>query len=49
MGRVFKKGKYWYVDYVADGRRYRKKHGRYKKLAELHLKDIELQIAREEL
>jgi len=49
MGRVFKKGKYWYVDYVADGRRYRKKHGRYKKLAELHLKEIELQIAREEL
>jgi integrase len=49
MGRVFKKGKYWYVDYVADGRRHREKHGKYKKLAELHINEIELQIAREEL
>jgi integrase len=49
MGRVFKKGKYWYVDYVADGKRHRQKHSRDKKLARLHLGEIELQIAREEL
>jgi len=49
MGRVFRKGKYWYVDYVADGKRHRQKHGRDKKLARLYLGEIELQIAREEL
>lgn len=49
MGHVYKRGKYWYVDYYADGKRQRKKHGKYKKLAELYLSDIELQIAREEL
>ena len=49
MGRVFKKGKYWDIDYVADGRRHRKKHGRYKKFAEIHLNEVEIQIARGEL
>ncbi len=49
MGSVRKRGKYWYIDYYADGKRHRKKHGKYKKLAELRLKEIELQIARGEL
>jgi len=49
MGRVYKRGKYWYIDYFADGKRQRKKHGKYKRFAELYLSDIELQIAREEL
>jgi integrase len=49
MGSVHKRGKYWYVDYYADGKRHRKSHGKQKKFAELHLKEIELQIAREEL
>jgi integrase len=49
MGRVFKRGKYWYIDYYADGKRHRTKHGKYRKLAELRLNEIELQIARGEL
>jgi len=49
MGSVFKRGKYWYVDYYADGKRHRISHGKHKKFAELRLKEIELQIAREEL
>lgn len=49
MGNVFKRGKYWYIDYYADGRRYRESQGKHKKFAELRLKEIELQIAREEL
>jgi integrase len=49
MGRVYMRGKYWYVDYIADGKRQRKKHGKYKRLAELYLSDIELQVVREEL
>lgn len=49
MGRVFKKGKYWYTDYVIDGRRCREKHGKYKKLAEIHLSDLEVQVARGQL
>lgn len=49
MGSVHKCGKYWYIDYYADGKRHRTKHGKYRKLAELRLKEIELQIARGEL
>jgi len=49
MGSVFKRGKYWYIDYYADGKRHRISQGKHKKFAELHLKEIELQIAREEL
>ncbi|MDH5705421.1 MAG: tyrosine-type recombinase/integrase, partial [Candidatus Aminicenantes bacterium] len=44
-----KRGKCWYIDVEADGRRFRKAHGKHKKFAELYLKDIELKIAREEL
>jgi len=49
MGSVIKRGKYWYIDYYADGKRHRISHGKHKKFAELRLKEIELQIAREEL
>jgi len=49
MGSVFKRGKYWYIDYYADGKRHRISHGKLKKFAELRLKEIELQIVREEL
>lgn len=54
MGRIYqrigKKGKRtWYADYSYLGRRHRKKVGPSKKLAELALADIELQIARGEL
>ena len=54
MGRIYqrigKKGKRtWYADYSHLGRRYRKKLGPSKRLAELALADIELQILRGEL
>ena len=54
MGRIYqrigKRGKRtWYADYSHLGRRHRKKVGPSKKLAELALADIELQIARGEL
>ncbi len=54
MGRIYqrigKRGKRtWYADYTYQGRRYRKKIGPSKKLAELALADIELRIMRGEL
>ena len=51
MARIFKRGKYWWVDYrLPDGRRIRRSTGfTDKKMAELMLKDIELQIARKTL
>ena len=54
MGRIYsrigKKGKrIWFTDYTSLGRRYRKKNGPSKKLAQLALAEIELQIARGEL
>ncbi len=49
MGSVIKRGKYWYIGYYADGKRHRISHGKLKKFAELRLKEIELQIEREEL
>ena len=54
MGRIYqrigKRGKRtWYADYSHLGRRYRKKLGPSKRLAELALADIELQILRGEL
>ena len=48
MGRTFKRGKSWYIDYTHKGRRIRKTIGQSKKLAELALKDIELKSARGE-
>jgi len=51
MARIFKRGKYWWVDYrLPDGRRIRRSTGfTDKKMAELMLKDIELRIARKTL
>ncbi len=51
MARIFKRGRYWWVDYrLPDGRRIRRSTGfTDKKMAELMLKDIELQIARKTL
>ena len=48
MARIYKREKNWYLDYSYKGRRIRKKVGNSKKIAELALKDIELQIARDE-
>jgi len=51
MARIFKRGRYWWVDYrLPDGRRIRRSTGfTDKKMAELMLKDIEPQIARRTL
>lgn len=49
MGTVFKKNGSWYINYMYQGRRIRKKVGRSKKITELALKDVELKIARDEL
>ena len=45
---VFKKGRYWYIDYYIKGVRKRKKIGPSKQLAELALKDVELKMAKGE-
>ena len=43
---VYKKGKYWYIDYYVHGQRKRKKIGPSRQLAELALKDVEVKIAK---
>lgn len=48
MGNIYKRGKVWYIDVRAKGRRIRKKIGSSKKIAELALKDAEVKIARDE-
>ncbi len=45
---IYLKGKNWYIDYYAKEHRRRKKIGLSKKLAELVLKDVHLENAREE-
>jgi hypothetical protein len=45
---VFRKGRYWYIDYYVKGVRKRKKIGPSKQVAELALKDVELKLARGE-
>lgn len=46
MGTVRKIGKNWWIDYRLDGKRYRKRIGKYKEIAKLALADIEVKIAR---
>ncbi|MBD3383231.1 MAG: hypothetical protein GF404_13700, partial [candidate division Zixibacteria bacterium] len=49
MGRVYKRGKQWYIDtYSKSGIRIRKTVGTSKKLAQLILADIESKLARDE-
>ncbi len=49
MGVIRKRGKIWYIDYVVNGRRIKKRVGSSKSVAELALKDIEVKIAKNEL
>jgi len=44
--KYIKEEKYWYLDVMADGKRIRKKVGTSKRIAELALKDLEVQIAK---
>lgn len=50
MGTVRKRGAWWYIDlYLKNGRRYRKRVSRDKKIAELALKDHEVKDERNQL
>jgi len=46
LGSIYKRGKNYYIDIRSNGKRIRKKVGPSKKLAELVLKDTEVQIAK---
>lgn len=49
MGVIRQRGRIWYVDYVVNGKRYKKRVGPFKKNAELLLHEIELKINKNEL
>jgi len=49
MGSIYKRRGSWYVDTRLQGRRYRKRVGKSKHLAELALKDLELKAERNQL
>ena len=50
MSKIFKRGKVWYIDYSYKGKRTRRSlNTTSKKVAELALKDTDVQIAKEEL
>ena len=48
MSRKYQRGRIWYIDYSLNNQRVRKSVGTSKKMAELALKEIELQIAKGE-
>ncbi len=48
MGRIYKRGRTWYLDIYASGRRIRKRVGSSKKIAALALHDAEAKAARDE-
>jgi len=49
MARVYKRKDIWYVDYQYKDRRFRKRIGKSRKMAEFALKDIEVKITKDEL
>ncbi len=49
MASIYKRGKVYYIDYRVNGKRIRKRIGRSKQVAELTLKDIEVQLAKGEI
>jgi len=49
MPTIYKRGEVYYIDYRINGKRVRKRIGRSKQIAELALKDIEVQIAKGEI
>ena len=48
MSRIYQRGRIWYIDYSLNNQRVRKSVGTSKKMAELALKETELQIAKGE-
>jgi len=49
VATIYKREGVYYIDYRVDGKRIRKRIGRSKQIAELALKDIEVQIAKGEI
>ncbi|MDP8213044.1 MAG: tyrosine-type recombinase/integrase [Candidatus Zapsychrus exili] len=49
MATIRKRGDAWEVDYRINGKRYKKVVGKNKRFAELHLKEIEVKIAKNDL
>jgi hypothetical protein len=45
---VFRKGRYWYIDYYVKGQRKRKKIGPSKQVAELALSQVQVKLAKGE-
>jgi integrase len=48
MGRIYKRGRSWYIDLSVKGRRIRRRVGPSKEIAKLALKDAEVKAARDE-
>jgi hypothetical protein len=48
VGRIYKRGKAWCIDYSVKGRRIRKKVAPSKKIPQLALEDAEVKAARGE-
>ncbi len=48
MGRIYKRGRSWYLDLTVKGRRIRRRVGPSKDIAKLALKDAEVKAARDE-
>ncbi|UCD27702.1 MAG: tyrosine-type recombinase/integrase [Planctomycetota bacterium] len=48
MGRIYKRGRSWYLDITVKGRRIRRRVGPSKKVAQLALQDAEVKAARDE-
>lgn len=48
MSTIYQRGHVWYLDYFLNGRRVRKSVSKSKKMAELALKEVEIQIAKGE-
>ena len=46
--RIYQRNKTWYLDYIFQGKRFRKKVGPLRKIAELTMKDLEVRIAKKE-
>ena len=49
MGRIYKRGKVWYVDLYVGGKRLQRRGSKDKKLAEIILKDLEVKKEKQEL
>ena len=48
MGRIYKRGRSWYLDLSVKGRRIRRRVGPSKEIARLALQDAEVKAARDE-